>query len=87
MLPGRNCYPIFDDWHEAIDEIREFLTGTRGAAIDEDRMLSTVLFTDIVESTRRASDMGDRSWRALLDAHDAIVRSQLGRFRARRSRR
>jgi class 3 adenylate cyclase len=42
-----------------------------------------VLFTDIVESTRRASDIGDRGWHALLDAHDAVVRSQLARFRGR----
>jgi class 3 adenylate cyclase len=42
-----------------------------------------VLFTDIVDSTRRAAEMGDRDWRALLDAHDAIVRSQLARFRGR----
>ena len=83
VVPGRNFYPIFDDWRDILGEIREFLTGTRSAAGDEDRMLATVLFTDIVDSTRRASDMGDRAWRALLDAHDAIVRSQLGRFRGR----
>ena len=49
----------------------------------DDRVLATVLFTDIVDSTRRAAEMGDRDWRALLDAHDAIVRSQLARFRGR----
>src|SRR5207247_1760406 len=58
-----------------------FLTGTRGEAADEDRMLATVLFTDIVSSTERAASMGDSGWRALLDAHDAVVRSQLARFR------
>ena len=46
-------------------------------------MLATVLFTDIVDSTRCAAEMGDRDWRALLDAHDAVVRSQLARFRGR----
>jgi len=46
-------------------------------------VLATVLFTDIVDSTRRAAEMGDRDWRALLDAHDAVVRSQLSRFRGR----
>ena len=46
-------------------------------------VLATVLFTDIVDSTRRAADMGDRDWRALLDAHDAVVRAQLARFRGR----
>jgi class 3 adenylate cyclase len=46
-------------------------------------VLATVLFTDIVGSTRKASDMGDRDWRVLLDAHDAVVRAQLARFRGR----
>jgi class 3 adenylate cyclase len=55
----------------------------RGEALDEDRVLATVMFTDIVDSTRRAAEIGDREWRALLDAHDAIVRSQLTRFRGR----
>ena len=48
----------------------------------DDRVLATVLFTDIVDSTPRAAEMGDRAWRALLDAHDAVVRS-LSRFRGR----
>ena len=45
-----------------------------GVEVADDRVLATVLFTDIVDSTRRASEMGDRDWHALLDAHDAIVR-------------
>jgi class 3 adenylate cyclase len=49
----------------------------------DDRGLATVLFTDIVDSTRRAAEMGDRDWHALLDAHDAVVRAQLARFRGR----
>ena len=49
----------------------------------DDRVLATVLFTDIVDSTRRAAEIGDRDWHALLDAHDAVVRSQLVRFRGR----
>ena len=49
----------------------------------DDRVLATVLFTDIVDSTRRAAEIGDRDWHALLDAHDAVVRSQLARFRGR----
>jgi class 3 adenylate cyclase len=79
-LPGRNFYPFGED---AVEEIREFLTGERHALADEDRVLATVLFTDIVDSTKRASELGDRNWRALLDAHDAVVRSQLTRFRGR----
>jgi len=46
-------------------------------------VLATVLFTDIVDSTRMAAELGDRNWHALLDAHDAVVRSQLARFRGR----
>ncbi len=67
---------------EAIEEIEEFLTGARSLA-DPDRMLATVLFTDIVGSTARASALGDRLWRALLDEHDAIVRRELARFGGR----
>ena len=83
VVPGRNAYPLFDDWRTILDELREFHTGARADSVDEDRMLATVLFTDIVDSTRLASEKGDSQWRALLDAHDAIVRSQLDRFRGR----
>jgi class 3 adenylate cyclase len=83
VVPGHNLYPVFNDWREILDEIREFVTGTSGDAVDEDRMLSTVLFADIVDSTKQVADIGDRDWRVLLDAHDALVRSQLVRFRGR----
>ena len=63
-----------------VDEIALFLTGVR-PEIEIDRILTTVLFTDIVGSTERASQMGDRLWRSLLDAHDKVVRDQLRRFR------
>jgi class 3 adenylate cyclase len=81
-LPGRNMYHFVEPWLSSFQEIAEFLTGHQ-ADVADDRVLATVLFTDIVDSTRRAADMGDRDWRALLDAHDAIVRSQLARFRGR----
>jgi len=81
-LPGRNIYHFVEPWRESFREIYEFLTGHQ-AEVAEDRVLATVLFTDIVDSTRRAAEMGDRDWRALLDAHDAVVRSQLARFRGR----
>jgi class 3 adenylate cyclase len=81
-LPGRNIYHWAEPWRESFQEIAEFLTGEQ-AEVADDRVLATVLFTDIVDSTRRAADMGDRDWRALLDAHDAIIRSQLARFRGR----
>ncbi len=59
------------------------MTGSRHR-VDEDRVLATVLFTDIVDSTRRAADAGDRRWRELLDAHDQISVSEVERFRGRR---
>jgi len=82
-LPGRNMYHFVEPgWRASFQEIAEFLTGEQ-AAVPDDRVLATVLFTDIVDSTRRAADMGDRDWHALLDAHDAVVRAQLVRFRGR----
>jgi class 3 adenylate cyclase len=82
-LPGRNVSHLVEpDWRDSFQEIAEFLTGHQ-AEVPDDRVLATVLFTDIVDSTRRAAEMGDRDWHALLDAHDAIVRSQLARFRGR----
>ena len=81
-LPGRNIYHFVEPWRASFQEIAEFLTGQR-ADVADDRVLATVLFTDIVDSTRRAADMGDRDWHALLDAHDAVVRVQLTRFRGR----
>ncbi len=81
-LPGRNMYHFVEPWRESFQEIAEFLTGQQ-AEVADDRVLATVLFTDIVDSTRRAAEIGDRDWHALLDAHDAVVRSQLARFRGR----
>lgn len=81
-LPGRNMFHFVEPWRDSFQEIAEFLTGER-ADVTDDRVLATVLFTDIVDSTRRAAELGDRDWHALLDAHDAVVRSQLARFRGR----
>jgi class 3 adenylate cyclase len=81
-LPGRNMYHFVEPWRDSFQEIAEFLTGEQ-ADVADDRVLATVLFTDIVDSTRRAAEIGDRDWHALLDAHDAVVRSQLARFRGR----
>jgi hypothetical protein len=81
-LPGRNMFHFVEPWRESFREVAEFLTGEQ-ADVADDRVLATVLFTDIVDSTRRAAEMGDRDWHALLDAHDAVVRSQLSRFRGR----
>jgi class 3 adenylate cyclase len=81
-VPGRNVYHMVEPWRESFQHVAEFLTGEQ-ADVADDRVLSTVLFTDIVDSTRRAAEIGDRDWHALLDAHDAVVRSQLARFRGR----
>jgi pimeloyl-ACP methyl ester carboxylesterase len=64
------------------DEIQEFLTGAR-AAPEPDRFLATALFTDIVEGTRTAAELGDQRWRALVEQHHALVRRELARFRGR----
>jgi class 3 adenylate cyclase len=65
-----------------LDALEEFLTG-RLAAPDLDRVLATVLFTDVVSSTEHAARLGDRQWRELLATHDTLVRTELGRFRGR----
>jgi class 3 adenylate cyclase len=67
---------------EIEDVIEEFLTGTR-APVTVDRVLATVLFTDIVASTEKAAALGDRRWRDLLDNHHATIRRNLARFRGR----
>jgi class 3 adenylate cyclase len=65
---------------QSADEIEQFLTGIRRPVLT-DRVLATVLFTDIVSSTDRAADLGDSGWRALLERHDALVREQVERYR------
>lgn len=65
-----------------LDHVQEFLTGTREAP-DHDRVLATVLFTDIVGATGLAERLGDREWRVLLERHHALVRQELERFRGR----
>jgi class 3 adenylate cyclase len=81
-LPGRDHLPGAGDPEAIAGEIEEFLTGARAGG-RPDRVLATVLFTDIVDSTRRAAELGDSAWRQLLERHDALVRAQLERFRGR----
>ena len=81
-LPGDEHYFHLGDTEGMLGEIEEFLTGVRPAA-EVDRVLATVLFTDIVGSTEHAATLGDRAWRALLDTHNGIVRTQLTRHRGR----
>jgi len=81
-LPGDNHNPLYEPEvaDRIVGEVEEFLTGSRHEA-EPDRVLATVMFTDIVDSTTRAAELGDRQWRALLDRHDEAVRQQLARFR------
>ena len=64
-LPGNDTLPFGPGQDELIDEVQEFLTGARHVP-DPERILATVMFSDIVDSTRRAAEMGDRNWRGLL---------------------
>ena len=81
-LVGEDHTPWVGDTDALVDEIEEFLTGIRHGP-EPDRILATVLFTDIVGSTKRAAELGDRDWREVLEQHHAIVRRQLVRFRGR----
>jgi class 3 adenylate cyclase len=78
-LPGEDHLPWVGDADRIVGEIEEFLTGVRHGG-EADRVLATVLFTDIVGSTRRAAELGDAAWSDLLRAHHAVVRGQLMRY-------
>jgi len=81
-LAGEDHLPWTGDSDAVVDEVQEFLTGTRSSE-ESNRVLATVLFTDIVGSTEHAARLGDRGWREMLDAHHAIARKALERFRGR----
>ncbi len=81
-LAGSDHLGFVGEIEPLLGEAEEFLTGGRRRR-EPERMLATVMFTDIVESTVRAAEVGDRRWRDLLDAHDRIVRAQLERFDGR----
>jgi class 3 adenylate cyclase len=81
-LPGRDNLCFVSSPEAALEEIQEFLTGARHGP-RSDRVLATVVFTDIVGSTERAARLGDQRWRELLDSHDSVVRRQLERFRGK----
>jgi class 3 adenylate cyclase len=80
-LPGRD-FAVVSSADPVIDEVAEFLTGER-PEVEIERILTTVLFTDIAGSTSQAASLGDRRWRELLNAHDRAVRHQLRRFRGK----
>jgi class 3 adenylate cyclase len=88
-IPGARYVELPGDDHlwwtegdDILDEVESFLTGTTGAH-PTDRVLATVMFTDIVDSTTRAAQLGDRRWRDLVEEHDKLVRSRLDRYRGR----
>lgn len=82
-LPGNDHTFFVGNQDEILGEIQAFLTGVRGEP-DIDRVLATVLFTDIVSSTDRAADVGDRRWGEALDGHDRLVSRYIEHFRGRR---
>jgi class 3 adenylate cyclase len=82
-LVGTDQFIFAGDQDELLEEIEEFLTGVRPMP-EPDRVLATVLFTDIVNSTETAADLGDRRWHEVLDQHDLFVNRQLDRFGGRR---
>ena len=81
-LPGTDHLAFSEGIDEMVDEIEEFLTGSRSGA-DPDRLLTTLLFTDIAQSTQLAATMGDRRWRDVLDQHHEVMRGELARFGGR----
>lgn len=84
-LAGSDHVAWVGDSDSILSELEEFFTGSR-AHVDVDRVLATVLFTDIVDSTRRAVELGDRGWSRVLEQHDQIVRREITRYRGREIR-
>jgi class 3 adenylate cyclase len=78
-LPGDDHLPFVGDSGALLDEVEEFVTGTR-PSYKGDRVLATILFTDIVSSTKRAIELGDESWHTLLEQHNELVRSEISHF-------
>lgn len=82
-LPGEDHAFISGDWRAALAEMEAFIERVADLEIESDRVLATVLFSDIVGSTRTADALGDRGWRELLERHHALVRRELARHRGR----
>jgi pimeloyl-ACP methyl ester carboxylesterase len=81
-MEGDDYFPFVGDSDAIVDEVEEFLTGFR-RTFGHDRMLATIMVTDIVGSTEKAVALGDHEWRRLLERHHAVVRHELERFRGR----
>ena len=77
-LDGEDLWPFVGDVDSVIAEVAEFVTGERRVP-PPDRLLAAVLFTDLVDSTRRAAELGDREWKNVLDRHDRAIRNAVGR--------
>lgn len=82
-LAGHDHVPFFGDVEALLGEVRQFLTGER-AVPDSDRILTTILFCDIVDSTMRAADLGDREWKQLLLRFYSLADDKLNHFRGRK---
>jgi len=81
-IPGTDHFWWTENTDQILDEVEEFLTGARSVP-ERDRVLASVLFTDIVDSTRRAAELGDSKWRLLLNQHDALAERQIARHGGR----
>jgi pimeloyl-ACP methyl ester carboxylesterase/class 3 adenylate cyclase len=82
-VPGNDHFPWVGDTDAILDEVEQFVTGTRRGS-EADRILATVLFTDIVASTQHAAELGDRRWRGVLEGYYSLVGTELERYRGRR---
>ena len=82
VFPGRDHLLWVGSWEPIVDEIEQFLTGSRHRA-DPDRALATILFTDIVSSTERAAELGDERWRSLVERHDDVIGTEIERYGGR----
>jgi class 3 adenylate cyclase len=80
-LAGNEQLPFLGDVGEVLHAVEAFIVGVRSEETDFDRFLASVLFTDVVSSTARAAELGDRAWKALIERHHAIVRAMLTRYR------
>jgi pimeloyl-ACP methyl ester carboxylesterase/class 3 adenylate cyclase len=81
-FPGQEPFPFFGDWESIADEIEEFLTGQRRGR-ETDRVLATILITDIVASSKKAAELGDERWSDVLDAHYRMANRYLDRYQGR----
>jgi class 3 adenylate cyclase len=80
-LPGSEHLPLWDMAGPVVEEVRSFAASIRSEEAELDRVLATVLFTDVVDSTAQSAAMGDHAWRQVMDRHDQLVRGQLARYR------